>query len=78
MPGLKIEKLYAWVAEEPDGGEGIVAGMLPGMPGLTPLIGADRLRIESFRGFAEAVRRSTGYPVRLKAFTGGVTIDELA
>lgn len=75
--GLKIEKLYAWVAEEPDGGEGIIAGLFPGHDDVwMPLIGADRDRIESYRNHAQAVARETGYPVRLKVFGAGVTIEE--
>jgi hypothetical protein len=76
--GQTIDKLFAWVATEPDGGEGICAGTLPGMPGMTPLIGADHDRIESFRPYAAVVRQMTGYPVRLKVFGSGVVIDEIA
>jgi hypothetical protein len=75
--GLPIVKLYAWVATEPDGGEGIVAGELPGVPGFTPLIGADRARIESYRAIAERVKQLSGCPVRLKMFASGTVLDEL-
>jgi hypothetical protein len=75
--GQKIEKLYAWVAEEPDGGEGVCAMSVPGLGGMVPLIGADRARIESYRGHAHAVRVASGYPVRLKVFSEGVVIDEI-
>lgn len=75
--GQKIGKLYAWVAEESDGGEGVIAGALPGMPGMTPLIGADRERIESYRGYAEMIARKTGCRARLKVFGAGTVIDEV-
>lgn len=76
--GQAINTLYAWVATEPDGGEGVIAGVLPGMPGMTPLIGADRARIESYREIAINAHQATGYPVRLKMFGAGVVIDVIA
>lgn len=76
--GQKIEKLYAWVATEADGGEGVCGAPIPGLGGMVPLIGADRARIESFRPYAEALRRMTGFPVRLKVFGSGVVLDEIA
>lgn len=75
-PGQRIEKLYAWVAEEPDGGEGILGSDLPGL-GYVPLIGADRARIESYRSIAQAMGDKTGYPIRLKLFAAGTVIDEI-
>jgi hypothetical protein len=78
MAGQKIDSLFAWVATEPDGGEGVIGGTLPGMPGPTPFIGADKARVECFREAAEQVAQLTGYPVRLKVFSGGVVIDEIA
>lgn len=78
MAGQKIDALYAWVATAPDGAEGVVGGILPGMSGPTPFIGADRERIESYRDLAENLARATGYPVRLKMFSGGVVIDRIA
>ena len=67
--GQKTDALYAWVATGPDGGESIVGAMLPGIPGLSPLIGADRARIESYRVIAVVTRAATGYPVRLVRFS---------
>jgi len=76
--GQKIEKLYAWVATEPDGGEGVCAMSIPSLGGMVPLVGADRARIESLRPHAAAVRTATGFPVRLKVFGSGVVLDEIA
>jgi len=73
--GQKIETLYAWVASEPDGGEGL-AGFL-GPEGWMPLIGADLARIESLRHVAEDVARVTGYPVALKSFSTVTVIETL-
>lgn len=74
--GQKIEKLYAWVATEPDGGEGICSTLLPSGLQL-PLIGADRARIESLREWAEVVHAATGYPVQLRLFSAMTVIDEV-
>ena len=74
--GEAITTLYAWVATEPDGGEGVCSMILPnGMH--MPLIGADRARVESLRSAAERTRRMSGYPVKLKMFSSGVVIDEI-
>lgn len=62
--GQSIDAIYAWVATEPDGGEGVIAAALPGI-GITPLIGADMDRIKSYRSIAEDARAGSGYPVRL-------------
>jgi hypothetical protein len=69
---LPIDAIYAWVATETDGSEGICSGDFE-IPGIgkrhMPLIGADRDRIESLRPIAEYVHRATGCPVRMVRFT---------
>lgn len=66
--GQSIDRLYAWVATEADGGEGVCAAWVPGL-GNMPLVGADRARIESLRPQAEDVAASTGAVVRLIEFS---------
>jgi hypothetical protein len=73
--GQAINTLYAWIATEPDGGEGLATMILNGM--FMPMIGADRERVQSLRPHAEWVHDVTGCPIKLKAFTVGVVIDEL-
>jgi hypothetical protein len=70
-----IDALYAWVVTEPDGGEGVASAQI----GDThwPLIGADMDRVKTLRMFAEAVRRQTGYPVRLVRFSQREKLEEL-
>lgn len=65
--GQTIDALYAWVATEPDGGEGVCSALI----GDThyPLVGADMDRIKSYRQHAELIHRTTGYPVRLVRFS---------
>lgn len=65
--GQAIERLYAWIATEPDGGEGVCSFQLGDMH--MPLIGADMARIESLRGHAAVIAKASGYPVRLVEFS---------
>jgi len=72
---LQIEAIYAWVCVEPAGGEGIPAAHIAGYP--MPLIGADLERMRSLRPYAEQLRRTTGYPVRLIRFGVREVLEEL-
>jgi hypothetical protein len=65
--GQKIERLYAWVATEADGGEGVCAMSLMGT--MMPLVGADMERIESLRAHARSVAVASGCPVKLVEFS---------
>lgn len=75
---MKIDCLYAWVCTEADGGEGIPAAHLPGLPGVPmPLIGADMVRIESLRPYALAVAVELGLPVKLCRFDRMTVVEAL-
>lgn len=65
---LKITAIYAWVATEAEGGEGIPAILLNDGAWM-PLIGADIDRVKSLKKYAEQHRRDTGQPVRLVRFS---------
>jgi len=73
-PPLKIDALYAWIATDSRGGEGIPALSTP--LGEMPMIGADRDRIESLRPHAMKVA-GQGYTVRLVAFACVGTLETL-
>jgi hypothetical protein len=73
--GQAINALYAWVATEPDGGEGICSAQLGDIH--MPLVGADMERMLSLRPFAEAAHLATGYPVRLVQFSKRVDLEVL-
>ena len=73
--GQKIEAIYAWVATESDGGEGICSALMGDVH--MPLVGADRQRMESLRPYAEAAARHFGVPVRLVRFSTLETLVEL-
>lgn len=71
----KIERMYAWIATDNTGEDGIPAVHTPHGP--LPLVGSDKARIESFRHMAEEVNRDHGFPVRLVEFTGMVVLETL-
>jgi hypothetical protein len=75
MTGKTIDRLYAWVATEPDGGEGICSMQFGDTH--MPLIGADRARIESLRLSAQQVRQLSGCTIRLVEFSTRTVIEEL-
>jgi hypothetical protein len=61
-----VDAIYAWIATEHDGGEGVCATRLGDH--WWPLIGADEVRIESLRPAARAIMQASGCPVRLVRF----------
>ena len=73
--GQKIEALYAWIAVDPEGGEGVCGASIGRM--MLPLVGADRERIESLRERAAMTRAASGYPVKLVRFSRREDIEEL-
>lgn len=70
-----IDAIYAWVATESDGGEG-VCSMIRGDVHM-PLIGADLDRIKSLRPQALMIRAATGCPVRLVRYGRREDLEEL-
>jgi hypothetical protein len=73
--GEKIERVYAWIATDQDGSEGIISIEVGDIH--YPLIGADTERIESLRTYARRVQMMTGYPIKLVEFDGCHVIEEL-
>lgn len=71
----KIERLYAWIATDATGEDGVPA--IAGPHGPIPMVGSDKARIESLRPAAEQLNRDEGYPVRLVEFTGMVVLETL-
>ena len=70
----KIEKLYAWICTEPDGGDGVPAIRLGDTA--YPLFGSDLARMHDLRSSALQVR-ATGLPVRLVEFSVMTVLEEL-
>lgn len=73
---LKIERIYAWIATEKDGSEGV-----PSMS--TPdgwhhaMLGADKERVESYREQVVMLRKQLGIPIRLVCFERLVELERL-
>lgn len=62
----RIEKMFAFIAEEKPGDEGVIGAVTP--QGWLPLVGADMARVESLRPLAQRIARVTGKPVKLVVF----------
>jgi hypothetical protein len=76
--GMRIEKLYCWVLNDPqDGGEAIPAYLARNGTWM-PLMGADRERMESLRPNAQQIADELSVTIRLKVFGNGVEIDCIA
>ena len=72
--GQKIERLYAWVATEPDGGEGVCSDAARRRPNA-----ADRGRHGAHRELARpsgVIAKASGYPVRLVEFSARSVLRE--
>jgi len=65
---LKIEEMYAFIATEEDGQEGICAFQIKS--GLwMPMVGADLKRVDSLRPMAKAIAKATGKRIEVCKFT---------
>jgi len=72
---LKIEEMFAFVAED-ETGEGVIGMTMPdGM--WMPLVGADMARAESLKKHAKEIGRVSGKKITLLKFTTRETIEEL-
>jgi hypothetical protein len=73
--GQSIDRIYAWIAVEPDGGEGILSAQIGEVH--MPLVGADKERIESLREYAKMIHLKTLYPIKLVVFETKTILEEL-
>lgn len=65
---LKIDEMYAFIATEDDGQEGICA--FQSQPGVwLPMVGADLKRVDSLRPMAKAIAKATGKRIEVCKFT---------
>lgn len=64
---LHIDQMFAFVALDKDGTEGVVATMKEGV--YYPLVGADMERVESLKPMAEKLAEQLGVPVTLLKFS---------
>lgn len=74
---VRIDELYAWISVDPaDDSEGICSVWTAEL-GHTPMIGADRARIESYRSTVEQITRASGIPARLVRFHGREVLETI-
>ena len=72
---LKIDKMYAFVAEDKNGDEGVI-GMQTNS-GWMPLVGADMKRINSLIPIVQNIVNQTNHPVKILMFSDRKEIDEI-
>lgn len=65
--GFKITELFAFIATDEDGTEGVCSMHSPAFGNL-PMVGADPARIESLRPHAEKTAEITRVPIVLARF----------
>lgn len=74
MP-LIIEKLYAWIAEEDDGSQGIIAYFE--MNRAIPLVGPDKARVEAYREFMQDLARQHHKRIFLMEFSSRTILETI-
>jgi hypothetical protein len=74
-PDLKIEELYAIIAKDENGDEGIMdegimgaSMVIEGQPMMMPLVGADETRVRKWIPHAVAIAKETGMEFRICRF----------
>jgi hypothetical protein len=72
---LHIDSMWAFVATDKDGTEGIPAFQSGAM--LLPLVGADMQRIESMRPIAQTLADERGITIKLVHFTNRQEIETI-
>ena len=76
-PEQRVSRLYAWIAIQADGGEGIIGHVLPGL-GMTPLVTSKLSVAVSLRLAAKQALVLSGHPaVELRVFGSPETLDRL-
>lgn len=71
----KLDKLWAFLAQGPNGAEGIIAQMIPDL-GSTPLVTGKKSNIALMLPLAEEAQRRTGVPFRIIEFSVRKDITE--
>jgi hypothetical protein len=74
MP-LKIDSMYAFIAKDKEGEEGVVG--MKTHDGWIPMVGADMDRVNSLMPIAKMIAEQTGVTIKLYLFTGRTEITEI-
>lgn len=72
---LKIEKLYAFVADDAEG-EGVCGFVGPDGRWMA-MVAADKARVESLKPIAQDIARQTGRPIKLLCFSVREQIERI-
>jgi hypothetical protein len=64
----RAEELWAWITEYPDGSAGLIGSMVPGMPGITPLITRGEEAIRQLEPLARLHGKVAGQRVWLRKY----------
>lgn len=64
--GFVVDELFAFVAVDDDGDEGVMAALMGGT--WYPLVAADLIRVQQFAPLANAAAKETGVEYKLKHF----------
>ncbi len=72
---LRIDQMFAFVAVDADGTEGVCAFQINGA--WVPLVGADMERVESLRPIARKLARASGRPITLVKFSNREMVEEI-
>lgn len=67
-PGLRVHQIWAFVAQDASGDEGICGFVDPTTGFLMPMICADRARVDALRTLAKAIGRTTERKIVLRHF----------
>lgn len=77
--GNRVTEMFAYIAVDDDGDEGICAFYSPAMGGMLPMVGADMARMQSLRPMAEILARvqPAGHAIYLIRFAGPPQVIEV-
>lgn len=71
----RIEAIWAWLAIDEEGSEGVVGGFTGGH--FLPLIASDKIRLDQLRPIAESAAQTSGMRVMLAKFTAREDIETI-
>lgn len=75
--GLQITELYAWVAVDDDGDEGVMSFYSPDLQAHMPMVGADFPRVDSMRALARNIARAGGVNCELRKFSTMTVVEKV-
>ena len=74
---LRIDTIYAFIAQDENGDEGICGMQLPGSNTFMPFVGADLDRVKDLKPLAQQIANETGKSIKLVHFTTRNEVEEI-